>query len=207
MTNLAHNLQATAGSHPHRVALRQGDVLFTYAQLNGEVARAAAWLADKGVRPGDRVAIMIPNVYAFSIFYYAILRSGAIVVPMNPLYKSREIEYYLGDSGAKLAIIWSESAGEASQAVSTLGVEMIEIDSGFIAMFGKHPDASHIAERFRIGFPPTSRSLDVGEQERHDPRRWVPRGHSHRMSHNALFNAAIVTNFRDSRNSSISRPC
>lgn len=122
MTNLAHNLQATAGSHPHRVALRQGDVLFTYAQLNGEVARAAAWLADKGVRPGDRVAIMIPNVYAFPIFYYAILRSGAIVVPMNPLYKSREIEYYLGDSGAKLAIIWSESAGEASQAVSTLGV-------------------------------------------------------------------------------------
>src|SRR3984893_18366346 len=82
---------------------------------------------------------------------------------------------------------------------------MIEIDAGFIAMFGKHPDASHIAERFRIGFPPTSRSLDIGEQERHDPRRWVPRGHSHRMSHNALFNAAIVTNFRDSRNSSISR--
>jgi long-chain acyl-CoA synthetase len=147
MTNLAHNLQATAGSHPHRIALRQGDVLFTYAQLNGEVARAAAWLADKGVRPGDRVAIMIPNVYAFPIFYYAILRSGAIVVPINPLYKSREIEYYLGDSGAKLAIIWSESAGEASQAVSTLGVEMVEIDSGFIAMFGKHPDASHIAER------------------------------------------------------------
>jgi adenylate cyclase len=63
------------------------------------------------------------------------------------------------------------------------------------------------AHRFRIGFPPTSRSLDVGEQERHHPRRWVPRGHSHRMSHNALFNAAIVTNFRDSRNSSISRPC
>ena len=68
MTNLAHNLQATAGSHPHRIALRQGDVLFTYAQLNGEVARAAAWLADKGVRPGDRVAIMIPNVYAFPLY-------------------------------------------------------------------------------------------------------------------------------------------
>jgi len=59
MTNLAHSLQASAGSYPHRIALRQGDVLFTYAQLNGEVARAAAWLADKGVRPGDRVAIIL----------------------------------------------------------------------------------------------------------------------------------------------------
>src|SRR5258707_2699788 len=116
MTNLAHNLQPTAGSLPHEIALRKGDVLSTYAQLNGEVARAAAWLADKGVRPGDRVAIMIPNVYAFPIFYYAILRSGAILVPMNPLYKSRGIKYYLGDSGAKLAIIWSECYGVASRA-------------------------------------------------------------------------------------------
>jgi hypothetical protein len=49
------------------------------------------------------------------------------------------------------------------------------------------------AHRVSIGFPPTSRTLDVGEQKGHNARRRSPRGHSHRMSHNALFNAAIVT--------------
>jgi long-chain acyl-CoA synthetase len=147
MTNLAHNLRAAAASFPDRIALQQGDGLFTYTELNAAAARAAAWLADKGVRPGDRVAVMIPNVYAFPIFYYAILRSGAIVVPMNPLFKSREIEYYLADSGAKLALVWSESAREASRAVSALGVEMIEVDAGFMATFAEYPDASDIVER------------------------------------------------------------
>jgi hypothetical protein len=55
--------------------------------------------------------------------------------------------------------------------------------------------------RIRVCLPPTGRTLNIGEQKRHDPRRRVPRGHPHRMSHKALFNAAIVTNFRDSRNS------
>jgi hypothetical protein len=49
--------------------------------------------------------------------------------------------------------------------------------------------------RFRVGFPPTSRSLDVGEQERHVPRRSAPRGHSHRMSQNAHVNRPIATDF------------
>jgi long-chain acyl-CoA synthetase len=147
MTNLAHNLQAAAASFPDRIALQQGDGLFTYTELNAAATRAAAWLADKGVRPGDRIAVMIPNVYVFPIFYYAILRSGAIVVPMNPLFKSREIEYYLADSGAKLALVWSESAREASRAVSALGVEMIDVDAGFMATLVEYPDSSNIVER------------------------------------------------------------
>ena len=104
MTNLAHNLQAAAASFPDRIALQQGDGLFTYTELNAAATRAAAWLAGKGVRPGDRVAVMIPNVYAFPIFYYAILRSGAIIVPMNPLFKSREIEYYLARLGRQASV-------------------------------------------------------------------------------------------------------
>jgi long-chain acyl-CoA synthetase len=156
MTNLAHNLRAAAASFPDRIALQQGDALFTYTEFNAAAAGAAAWLGGKGVRPGDRVAVMIPNAYAFPIFYYAILRGGAIVVPMNPLFKSREIEYYLTDSGAKLALVWSESAREASRAASALGVEMIEVDAGFMAAFvdagfmaafAEYPDASDIVER------------------------------------------------------------
>ena len=147
MTNLAHILQAAAASSPDRIALQQADEVFTYTEFNAAAARSAAWLADKGVRPGDRVAVMIPNVYAFPIFYYAILRNGAIVVPMNPLYKSREIEYYLGDSGAKLALVWKESAAEAARAASDVGVEMIEVDAELMARFAGYPDESAIAGR------------------------------------------------------------
>src|SRR6267378_6331811 len=52
--------------------------------------------------------------------------------------------------------------------------------------------------------PPTGRTLNIGEQECHDPRRPAPRGHSHRMSHNAHVNRSIATDFRDSRKSSVS---
>ena len=57
----------------------------------------------------------------------------------------------------------------------------------------------------RVGFPPTGRTLNIGEQKRHNPRRRHSRGHPHRMSHKALFKTAIETDYRDSRNSSISR--
>lgn len=147
MTNLAHNLQTTAASHPDRIALRQNAVQFIYAELDAAVARAATWLTDKGVKPGDRVAVMMPNVEAFPVFYYAILRIGGIVVPINPLYKSREIEYYLDDSGAKVALVWTESAQEASHAASALGVEMYEIDAAFMAMFQGCPEEPDIADR------------------------------------------------------------
>jgi acyl-CoA synthetase (AMP-forming)/AMP-acid ligase II len=147
MTNLAHNLGTAAASHPARIALWQKGLQFTYAELNAAVARATAWLVDKGVKPGDRVAVMMPNVVAFPIFYYAILRCGGVVVPMNPLFKFREIEYYLGDSGAELALVWADSVHEASLAVSAVGVELIEIDAEFMAMFEGYRTGPEIADR------------------------------------------------------------
>ena len=60
----------------------------------------ASLLSSAGIAPGDRVALMLPNVPAFPVAFYGALGAGAIVVPMNPLLKGREIAYYLGDSGA-----------------------------------------------------------------------------------------------------------
>jgi len=59
-------------------------------------------LAERGLRPGDRVAIKLPNIPDFAVMYYGVLRAGGTVVPMNPLLKSREVDYYLKDSGARL---------------------------------------------------------------------------------------------------------
>ena len=72
--------------------------------LNEGATRVAGLLKAKGVEPGDRVGIMLPNVPYFGVVYYGILRAGGVVVPMNVLLKGREVEFYLKDSGAKVAV-------------------------------------------------------------------------------------------------------
>jgi long-chain acyl-CoA synthetase len=87
-----------------RPAIRHDDRLLTYADLDDASAQVAAMLKDRGVEPGDRVGLMCPNVPEFAIHYYGALRAGAVIVPMNPLLKEREIEHYVTDSGAKLVL-------------------------------------------------------------------------------------------------------
>src|SRR5437763_15452120 len=99
--NLAANLAATAERFGDRVALKLDDAELSYAPLNEGSARVAGLLRAQGVGPGDRVAIMLPNVPYFAVVYYGILRLGAVVVPMNVLLKGREVAFYLRDSEAK----------------------------------------------------------------------------------------------------------
>ena len=76
----------------------------SYRTLQTLVDRLAAGLVRLGVRPGDRVSLHLPNCPQFLIAYYATLKTGAIVVPFNPLYTEREIEHQLVDSGTEVAI-------------------------------------------------------------------------------------------------------
>ncbi len=76
----------------------------TYAELSSQVDAMAAALADLGVKKGDRVAIHLPNCTQFPIAFFAAHAIGAIVVPCNPLYVAREMEYQLKDSGAETII-------------------------------------------------------------------------------------------------------
>jgi long-chain acyl-CoA synthetase len=102
--NLAANLIATAHRHRERTALALGDDELTYEQLDAASARVAGMLGARGLRPGDRVGVMLPNVPQFAMAYYGVLRLGGIVVPMNPLLKPREVEHYVSDSGAALVL-------------------------------------------------------------------------------------------------------
>ncbi len=85
-------------------ALRCEDTVLTHAELDDAAARAAAFLKARGIAPGDRVGLMAGNVPEFAIAYFGILRTGAVVVPMNPLLKEREVTHYLVDSGAQLVL-------------------------------------------------------------------------------------------------------
>lgn len=82
----------------------------TYSELDREVRRAAAGLRAFGVRPGDRVAIMLPNCPQHVAAYYAAQKLGAIVVEHNPLYTANELRPQFRDHGARVAIVWDKTA-------------------------------------------------------------------------------------------------
>ena len=128
MANLNSMLAKAAAGHGERAAVRQDDLVLTYAQLQDSARRAASLLASSGVTPGDRVGIMLPNVAAFPVAFYGALGAGATVVPMNPLLKSREVAYYLGDSGAKVLFAWHEAAVEAAKGAAGTGTQILEVD-------------------------------------------------------------------------------
>ena len=115
MTNLAGIVQDARSARGEWLAMRQGELALTYAELARANGQAAALLREAGVGPGDRVALMLPNVLAFPVFFYGSLAVGAAVVPMNPLLKSREVAYYLGDSGASVIFAWEPDGGRGGQ--------------------------------------------------------------------------------------------
>src|SRR6201994_3026771 len=102
VTNLARNLTDTTRSHGGRVAVRVDNAAMTYRALDEASARVAGLLLQRGLTPGDRVGIMMPNVAEVPVVYYGVLRAGGVVVPMNPLLKGREGAFYLANSGAGL---------------------------------------------------------------------------------------------------------
>ncbi|TQJ37384.1 MULTISPECIES: long-chain-fatty-acid--CoA ligase [Streptomyces] len=147
MANLAQFLVETAQRQPGRPALRLGEQVTCYAELDERSARAAALLRAEGVRPGDRVALMLPNVPEFVVLYYGVLRAGGIVVPMNPLLKTRETEYHLDDSGAVLLFEWHQAPGEGAQGAAAAGVRHLAVEpAAFGALLAAHEPLSEVAE-------------------------------------------------------------
>ncbi len=105
--NLGCILQAGAAERPEEVVVRLGDRVIHYAELDRAARGVASALADRGVTPGDTVAVLIPNVPEFTIAYFGILYAGASVVPINVLASATEVDYFLRDSQAKLLIAHS----------------------------------------------------------------------------------------------------
>jgi long-chain acyl-CoA synthetase len=146
--NLVDNLTTTAGRHGDRVALKLDDAELSYSQLDGASAHVAGMLRAKGVGPGDRVGIMLPNVPHFPIVYYGILRLGAVVVPMNVLLKERETGFYLSDPEAKAVFAWHQFADAAEAGAAEAGAECITVKPGeFENLVGAAEPVGEVADR------------------------------------------------------------
>jgi long-chain acyl-CoA synthetase len=148
MTNISSLLERAAADHPDHPALRMDDLVLSYGELRQAAGRMSTLLASLGVRPGDRVGLMLPNVPAFPIAFYGALAAGAIVVPMNPLLKSREVGYYLGDSGAKAVVAWHAAAGEAAKGAADVGAEFLAAET---------PDLGRLLAGYAVAPEPSGR--------------------------------------------------
>jgi long-chain acyl-CoA synthetase len=139
MASLTSLLEQTAAEHGGRPAVRMDELTLSYTELQDAASRVASVLRSRGVEPGDRVGIMLPNVPAFPIAFYGTLAAGGVVVPMNPLLKSREVAYYLGDSGAKVLFAWQPMAGEAAKGAAEAGARVIEVADPVLALADADP--------------------------------------------------------------------
>ena len=103
-TNGLEPFLETAKTMPEQAAIYYFDRSMSYGELDRKSTALAAALKELGVRYGDRVALYLQNIPQFLIALYGVWKVGAIVVPCNPMFKQRELEYHLNDSGAKVLI-------------------------------------------------------------------------------------------------------
>ena len=130
MASIADLLSYSADLRPDQVAVKVDEDELSYAALDRAAARVAGLLRAKGVQPGDRVGVMLPNVAHFAVCYYGALRVGAAVVPMNPLLKEREVAFYLGDSEARVILAWHQFADAAHAGGEQAGAECVLVEPG-----------------------------------------------------------------------------
>ncbi|MBC8465627.1 AMP-binding protein [bacterium] len=114
--NLNYTLDQTVSEFGENIAFKHPGGEINYEMFHEAVKRLAQGLQKLGIDQGERVAIMLPNVPHFAISYFAILRLGAVVVPVNTMLKGSETAVLLEDSEAKVLIIWEGLYSEISRA-------------------------------------------------------------------------------------------
>ena len=123
--NLGSILRATAGLRGDQVVIRFGDRAVTYGELERAASGIATSLSARGLAPGDKIALMVPNVPEFTMVYFGILYAGCTVVPINVLLSGEEVQYHLEDSDAKLLVAHSFFRATADQGAGGAGIPVV----------------------------------------------------------------------------------
>jgi long-chain acyl-CoA synthetase len=120
-------LDHAAATWPDRTAIDFFGRTWTYARLATMVERTARGLQDRGLRPGDRFGICLPNCPYFIVLYFAALRAGAAVVNFNPLYTERELAHQIRDAGVRMIAVPDLAAvhGKVEAIARSVGIETI----------------------------------------------------------------------------------
>jgi long-chain acyl-CoA synthetase len=116
-TNLIHQfLEVSARIYPDKYAMVHGEVRLTYKDLNQSVNRLAHWLLDQGMKTGDRAVLLLENCQEYLTSYYAVLKTGGVVVPLNPDLKPDSLRSLLAEIAPEVII----SSARSERALRTL---------------------------------------------------------------------------------------
>ena len=99
----------------------------TYGELDTLSTRLGAWFQSRGLKPGARIALMMPNILQYPVAIAAVLRAGYVVVNVNPLYTPRELEHQLKDSGAEAIVILENFATTLQKVVKNTAIRHVVV--------------------------------------------------------------------------------
>jgi long-chain acyl-CoA synthetase len=127
---LVSSFETACRDYPDLPAFTNFGRTMSYAELDELSARFAAYLQhDVGLSRGDRVALMMPNLLQYPVALYGVLRAGMVVVNVNPLYTSRELQHQLEDSGARAIVVVANSAATLAKVVEHTPIERAIVTS------------------------------------------------------------------------------
>lgn len=163
----------------NRPAFHNLGATLSYAEVDSLSRAFAAFLQkDLGLKKGDRVAIMMPNLLQYPIALFGILRAGLVVVNVNPLYTSRELEHQLNDSGAETIVIVANFAATLQECIKNTGVKNVVLtELGDMLPFLKRNIVNFVVKNVKKMVPPFSlpsaipfrTALERGRTRRLDP--------------------------------------
>ncbi len=154
--SLKEAIEAAFTQYRQQPAFTNMGATLTYAQLD-ELSRAfAAWLQHKaGLVPGERVALMMPNILQYPVALFGALRAGMVVVNTNPLYTARELEHQLKDSGAKAIVILENFAHVLQQVLPRTALKHVVVTGvGDLLSTPKGMIVNFVLRRVRKQIPP-----------------------------------------------------
>ncbi len=163
-TNVFYNAEVAAARYPDKPYLIFYGTQLTFSQFRDQAEKLAGFLEHEcGVKKGDRVLLVMQNSPQFIISYYAILRANAIVVPVSPMSVTNELEHYLDDSGARVALVAQEVYPQLRPLVGK------HVDHAIVAAYSDYvteptdlrlPEAV-VAPREKISAPKTTLWVDA----------------------------------------------
>lgn len=126
--SVVHMLERAMTVHAEKPAFRSFGQTLTYAEVDRQSRNFASYLQTKlGVKKGDRIAVMMPNLLAFPIAFLGIIRAGGVQVNVNPLYTPRELEHQLRDAGVKIMVVFTGSSATVAEIMAATPLETVII--------------------------------------------------------------------------------
>ena len=153
-TSLVQMAEESFEQFGDRAAYTCMDKTLTYGDVDQLSQAFGAWLQSMGLKRGDRVALMMPNVLQYPVSILAVLRAGFVVVNVNPLYTPRELEHQLNDSGAQAIVILENFATTLEKVIAKTQLKHVVIASvGDLLGFPKGMIANYVVRNVKKAVP------------------------------------------------------